>query len=132
MTVPPPNGHVTENGIKPKLWFDPAHLACGKAQEYLAGPNPTNAGSVFKITGAQVLPGGQVVLRRLSVSNRFYDVLRGTNLATASGAFAPVPASHQPAHTYGLPAFAPALQFDPFFRLENEPNYGLTPWTTRN
>jgi hypothetical protein len=60
-------------------------------QEYLAGTNPTNAGSVFKITGAQVLPGGQFVLRWLSVSNRFYDVMRATNPAMGSGAFVPVP-----------------------------------------
>ena len=29
-------------------------------QEYLAGTNPTNASSVFKITGGQVLPGGAI------------------------------------------------------------------------
>ena len=60
-------------------------------QEYLAGTNPTNASSVFKITGGQALPGGQFVLRWLSVSNRLYDVMRGTNLAAGAGAFVPVP-----------------------------------------
>ena len=60
-------------------------------QEYLAGTNPTNAGSVFKISGEQVLPAGQFILRWLSVSNRLYDVLRATNLVAGSGAFLPVP-----------------------------------------
>ena len=74
-------------------------------QEYLAGTNPTNAGSVFQITGGQALPGGQFVLRWLSVSNRWYDVLRGTNLAAGAGAFVPVPgatnlAGAPPQNTY--------------------------------
>ena len=74
-------------------------------QEYLAGTNPTNASSVFKITGGQVLPGGQFVLRWLSVSNRLYDVMRGTNLAAGAGAFVPVPgatnlAGTSPQNTY--------------------------------
>ena len=35
--------------------------------------------------------GGQFVLRWLSVSNRLYDVMRGTGLAAGAGAFVPVP-----------------------------------------
>jgi hypothetical protein len=68
-------------------------------QEYLAGTNPTNASSVFKITGGQALPGGQLVLRWLSVSNRLYDVMRGTNLAAGAGAFVPVPGASNLAGT---------------------------------
>ena len=49
------------------------------------------ASSVFKITGGQALPGGQFVLRWLSVSNRLYDVMRGTNLAAGAGVFLLVP-----------------------------------------
>jgi hypothetical protein len=60
-------------------------------QEYLAGTNPTNAGSVFKITSAQVVSGSQLVVRWSSVSNRLYDVTRATNLATGLGGFVPVP-----------------------------------------
>jgi hypothetical protein len=60
-------------------------------QEYLAGTNPTNTSSVFKITSGQAMPGGQFVLRWLSVSNRLYDVMRGTNPAAGAGAFVPVP-----------------------------------------
>jgi hypothetical protein len=60
-------------------------------QEYLAGTNPTNAGSVFKITSAQVVSGTQLVVGWSSVSNRLYDVTRATNLATGIGAFVPVP-----------------------------------------
>ena len=45
-------------------------------QEYLAGTNPTNAASVFKITSAQMIPGGKFVVRWTSVSNRLYDIMR--------------------------------------------------------
>ena len=60
-------------------------------QEYLAGTIPTNASSVFRITGGQVQAGGQFVVHWLSVSNRLYDVMRSTNLAAGTSAFAPVP-----------------------------------------
>jgi hypothetical protein len=60
-------------------------------QEYLAGTNPTNASSVFKITSAQAVSGTQLVVRWSSVSNRLYDVTRATNLVTGIGAFVPVP-----------------------------------------
>jgi hypothetical protein len=60
-------------------------------QEYLAGTIPTNASSAFRITGGQMLPGGQFVVQWLSVSNRLYDVMRGTNVAAGASAFVPVP-----------------------------------------
>lgn len=60
-------------------------------QEYLAGTNPTNASSVFKITSTQVISGTQLVVRWSSVSNRLYDVMRATNLSAGAGAFMPVP-----------------------------------------
>jgi hypothetical protein len=60
-------------------------------QEYLAGTIPTNASSAFRITGGQMLPGGQFVVQWLSVSNRLYDVMRGNNLAAGASAFVPVP-----------------------------------------
>ena len=62
-------------------------------QEYLAGTNPTNAGSVFKITSGQVISGAQFIVRWSSVSNRLYDVTRATNLATGAGAFVPLPSA---------------------------------------
>ncbi len=60
-------------------------------QEYVAGTDPTNASSVFKITSAQAVSGTQLVLRWSSVANRVYDVTRATNLAAGIGAFVPVP-----------------------------------------
>ena len=68
-------------------YLDPDADGMNNWQEYLAGTNPTNAGSVFQITGAQVLPSGQFVLCWQSVSNRRYDVLSSTNLAAGAGAF---------------------------------------------
>ena len=60
-------------------------------QEYLAGTNPTNASSVFKINSAQAVSATQFVVRWSSVSNRLYDVMRATNLAAGTGAFVRVP-----------------------------------------
>jgi|GEM_PF-629679 len=48
-------------------------------QEYLAGTNPTNPASVFKITGGSANSQGSVI-RWSSASNRFYDLSRTTNL----------------------------------------------------
>lgn len=60
-------------------------------QEYLAGTNPTNGASLFKITSSQVTASTQFVVRWSSVSNRLYDVMRATNLIGSAGAFLPVP-----------------------------------------
>ncbi len=60
-------------------------------QEYVAGTNPTNANSVFKITSKQVISGTQFVLHWSSVSNRLYDVLCATNLTSGAAAFAALP-----------------------------------------
>jgi hypothetical protein len=70
---------------------DPDGDGLNNWQEYLAGTNPTNAASVFKITSAQMIPGGKFVVRWASVSNRLYDISRGTNLAAGSRAFVPLP-----------------------------------------
>ena len=61
------------------------------SQEYLAGTNPTNTASVFKIISGQMISSTQFVLRWSSVSNRLYDVMRATNLATGTGAFVRLP-----------------------------------------
>jgi hypothetical protein len=60
-------------------------------QEYLAGTNPTNASSVFRITSGQVISGPHFVLQWSSVSNRLYDVMSATSLGTGSGMFVPLP-----------------------------------------
>ncbi|MCF7817454.1 MAG: autotransporter-associated beta strand repeat-containing protein [Kiritimatiellales bacterium] len=51
-------------------------------QEYVAGTDPTNPASVFKITGNVATPQGEVI-RWSSVSNRFYDLGWTTNLLEA-------------------------------------------------
>jgi hypothetical protein len=60
-------------------------------QEYLAGTNPTNGGSVFRITSSQMISSTQFVVRWSSVSNRLYDVLRATNLTAGASGFVPLP-----------------------------------------
>ena len=60
-------------------------------QEYLAGTNPTNASSLFKITSYQMLSSTQFVVRWSSTSNHLYDVSRATNLTTGTAGFVPQP-----------------------------------------
>ena len=71
-------------------YFDSDNDGMNNWQEYLAGTNPTNSGSVFKITSAQAISATQWVVRWSSVSNRLYDVMRAPGLATGTAAFAPV------------------------------------------
>jgi autotransporter-associated beta strand protein len=56
-------------------------------QEYIAGTNPTNSTSSFRITGRSVNSQGSVI-RWSSVSNRFYSLSRATNLLQAFSAVA--------------------------------------------
>jgi hypothetical protein len=68
-------------------YLDSDNDGLNNSQEYLAGTNPTNTSSVFKITSVQLISGPQFVVQWSSVSNRLYDVLRATNLATGASAF---------------------------------------------
>ena len=71
-------------------YSDPDGDGMNNWQEYLAGTNPTNAASVFRITSAQMVSSTQFVVHWSSVSNRLYDVMRATNLAAGTGAFVPL------------------------------------------
>jgi hypothetical protein len=66
---------------------------------WLAGCNSTDSNSVFRFTGSQSAPSGQgMVVRWPSISNRFYDLSRATNLLAGSNAFVILPgASNMPA-----------------------------------
>ena len=68
-------------------------------QEWVAGCNPTDSNSVFRFTGSHSAPSGQgMVVRWPSISNRFYDLSRATNLLGGSNAFIILPgASNMPA-----------------------------------
>jgi hypothetical protein len=56
----------------------------------MAGTNPTNNGSSFKIISGQMISRTQFVVRWSSVSNRLYDVMRATNLAAGATGFVAV------------------------------------------
>jgi hypothetical protein len=72
--------------------LDPDSDGMNNWQEYLSGTNPTNAGSVFRITSSQMLSSTQFVLRWSSVSNRLYDVTRASDL-TNNAPFVPLTAA---------------------------------------
>jgi uncharacterized repeat protein (TIGR02543 family) len=59
--------------------------------EYVAGTDPTNANSVFRLTSGVSLPWEGFVLRWSSISNRFYDLSRATNLLAGTNAFMSLP-----------------------------------------
>jgi hypothetical protein len=48
-------------------------------QELVAGTLPGNRGSVFKLTGLAATPGGAVIVKWNSISNRFYTLQRCTD-----------------------------------------------------
>ncbi|HWW02542.1 MAG TPA: IPT/TIG domain-containing protein [Candidatus Acidoferrum sp.] len=56
-------------------------------QEYVAGTDPTNANSVFRIISGRPLPAAGFLLRWSSESNRFYDLSRASNLTAGTNAF---------------------------------------------
>jgi hypothetical protein len=60
-------------------------------QEYLAGTNPTNVASAFKIISGQMISATQFVLGWTSVSNRLYEVSRSSNLNVGAGGFVALP-----------------------------------------
>ena len=67
-------------------------------EEYIAGTDPTNPASCLRFTGAQGVTEQGLVIRWLSVSNRFYDLSRATNLLAGTNAFIILPgASDLPA-----------------------------------
>jgi hypothetical protein len=67
-------------------------------QEWVAGCNPTNCESVFQFTRATQGASQGMVVRWMSISNRFYNVRRATNLFAGSNAFIILPgASNLPA-----------------------------------
>jgi len=67
-------------------------------QEWIAGCDPTNINSVFRFTSADSAPSQGMVVRWPSISNRFYDLSRATNLMAGTNAFTILPgASNMPA-----------------------------------
>ena len=62
---------------------DPDGDGMNNLAEYIAGTNPTNAASVFKLLSPTNSPGGTAV-RWLSVAGKSYQVLSRTNLLTGS------------------------------------------------
>jgi hypothetical protein len=60
--------------------------ACLDAQEYIAGTQPTNAASFFRLLG-DGMSGSGPVLRWPSVSNRFYAVAKASNLLDGIAGF---------------------------------------------
>jgi hypothetical protein len=85
--------NVTTNTATPEWWLaqygltnfnaaaveDADHDGLLTWQEYIAGTNPTNPDSSFRITGNSVNAQGAVI-RWSSASNRFYSLSRTTNL----------------------------------------------------
>ncbi len=66
-------------------------------QEWVAGSDPTNINSVFHFTSANGTFGQGMIVRWPSISNRFYNLSRSTNLMVGTNAFTILPgASNMP------------------------------------
>ena len=102
--------HLTNSGTGMVVW-----------QDYIAGCNPTNPASVFAITQTACDPSsGGLVVYWPSISNRFYDLNRATNLLAGTNAFIIIPgASNMPAsppensYTDSVPGIGPV-----FYRID--------------
>ena len=75
-----PTNHVAE--------LDLDHDGMTTWQEWLAGCNPMDSNSVFRFTKSESDPSGQgMIIRWPSISNRFYDLGRATNLLAGTNTF---------------------------------------------
>ena len=69
-------------------------------QEYVAGTDPTNKGSVLMVSNLVSSALGRVVLQWPSVADRVYDVERATNLTSGFSALATNLAARTPMNSY--------------------------------
>lgn len=85
-------------------------------QEWVAGCDPTNINSVFRFTSADRASGQGMVIRWPSISNRFYSLMRSTNLVFGANGFFTLPgASNMPA-TPAINCYTDAVQgVGPYF-----------------
>jgi len=77
---------------------DSDHDGMNNWQEYVSGTDPKSPASVFHFTSTARAPGQGVVVRWPSISNRFYNLNRATNLIAGTNTFTILPgASNMPA-----------------------------------
>jgi hypothetical protein len=69
---------------------DPDHDGMNNLQEYLAGTDPTDPNSVFKLSAVTQVAPGVLQLQWLSATNRLYTVLESTSITASMAAFNPL------------------------------------------
>jgi len=85
-------------------------------QEYLAGTDPTNSNSVFRVTSGATVSGEGFILRWPSISNRFYDLSRATNLLMGTNSFSILPSASNMPTTPTVNSYTDAVQgVGPYF-----------------
>ena len=105
-------GHL---GVDP--FADPDHDGMNNYQEYLAGTDPTNPNSVFKIISVSGNPGGALI-QWSSVSGKFYTVQRTPDLNSAFSDLQTHIAATAPTNSWQDPA--PAGSGSYFYRIQVE------------
>ncbi len=70
---------------------DPDGDGMNNSQEYVAGTDPRNVNSVFRFTSAENALSQGIVVRWPSISNRFYNLSRATNLIAGTNSFIILP-----------------------------------------
>jgi hypothetical protein len=97
---------------------DSDHDGVSDLEEFLAGTNPTDAASVFRLQNPETLPNGTVRLTWNTVANHAYQVEVSTNLGTWQSVTDPLIATGTSQSTT-LPALDPHLPY--FFRVRVSP-----------
>jgi autotransporter-associated beta strand protein len=88
------------NGFDTAALVDADHDGMTNWQEYIAGTDPTNGGSVLVVSNFVSSAPGQVVLQWPSVADRVYAVERATNLNNGFSALATNLAARTPMNSY--------------------------------
>ena len=98
---------------------DPDHDGEDNLAEFLAGTNPTNALSVFKLNNPSATQP-RYTIQWQSVTNHYYNVLRYTNLLTGPGTFVQTNIAATPPLNLFTDA-PPANAKNVFYRLQLDP-----------
>ncbi|HEY9074476.1 MAG TPA: hypothetical protein VIN67_10135, partial [Desulfobaccales bacterium] len=109
-------GSISSPSARPDA--DPDHDGANNLQEYLAGTDPTDPNSVFKLAAANQVAPGVLRLQWLSATNRLYTLLESTNLNASMQAFNPLASNilaTPPVNTYLVTNASP--QAAHFYRL---------------
>jgi hypothetical protein len=81
-------GSITSPDARPDA--DPDHDGMNNLQEYLAGTDPTDPNSMFKLSTVTQIAPGVLQLQWFSATNRLYTLLESSDISASIPAFNPL------------------------------------------